>query len=283
MAPSTPAPQGIPKLFQISGGTSSKAGNVPRNNRAVVGPSRCLTQEDQDKVDEEDEREVMQNLIQTWLERLQLISVITTFFASTESGLLGKSLPSAGDVLTTAGQVTNICFMCALLVHAFASVISFLAAFFLVRYKLEVAEHDENEVEQEIVDSPTSISSDPEKRGFSASQAGGLRTTNVRGRVRVKTDPPENQIIWSTNPRLVQVGPFQKKIPTGLLTRCHSLCVLLTFLGFLLAIMGLISFAWDQLPLSIGIAASVAMGFCLTAGALILIFPFSKTSHHLRS
>lgn len=38
----------------------------------------AVTQEDQDKVDEEDEREAMQNLVQTWLERLQLISVIVS-------------------------------------------------------------------------------------------------------------------------------------------------------------------------------------------------------------
>ena len=100
-----------------------------------------MTQGDQDRVDEEDEQKAMQNLVQTWLERLQLISVIvsnamflqappkifklmsnlqTTFFASTESGMLGKSLPSGGSVLTTAGEIANVCFMCALVVHAFA-------------------------------------------------------------------------------------------------------------------------------------------------------------------
>ena len=134
-----------------------------------------------------------------------------------------------------------------------------------------------------MIDSPTSISGDPLKRGSSTSQASGLRTTTnkARGRVRVQTDTPDNPIIWSTNPRLVQVGPFKMKAPIELLSRCHSLCVFLTFLGFLLAIMGLLSFSWDRLPLSIGIGASVALGFCLTAGALIFIFPFHKT-HHLR-
>jgi hypothetical protein len=38
----------------------------------------AVTQGDQDKVDEDDEREAMQNLVQTWLERLQLISVIVS-------------------------------------------------------------------------------------------------------------------------------------------------------------------------------------------------------------
>lgn len=127
-----------------------------------------------------------------------------------------------------------------------------------------------------------STASDPTNRVPSSPQASGVRTTNPRGRVRVQT-APENPTIWSTNPRLVQVGPFNKtNVPIELLLRCHSLCVFLTFLGFLLAIMGLLSFSWDRLPMSIGIGASVALGFCLTAGALILIFPFSKTPHHTR-
>ena len=159
-----------------------------------------------------------------------------------------------------------------------------MGAFFLVRYKLEVAEQDEEELEQELVDSPTSISSDPVKRRSSTSRASGSRATNnARGRVRVKTDLGENQVIWSTNPRLVQAGPFKTKAPTGLLSRCHSLCVFLTFLGFFLAIIGLVSFSWDRLPVSIGIGASVAMGFSLAAGFSILLYPFSKTPRHLRS
>jgi hypothetical protein len=38
----------------------------------------AVTQEDQDKVDEDDVREAMENLVQTWLERLRLIIVIVS-------------------------------------------------------------------------------------------------------------------------------------------------------------------------------------------------------------
>jgi hypothetical protein len=245
-----------------------------------VGPSKRLTQEDQDKTDDDDEREAMQNLVQTWLERLQLISVITTFFASTESGMLGKSLPASGQVLSTAGEIANVCFMSALVIHAHASVISFLGAFFLIRYKLDVAEQ---EALDELVDSPISVSSsDPIKRRFSTPEASGLRTNKPRGRVRVHTSP-ESPIVYSTHPHLVQVGPFRTKAPTELLSRCHSLCVFLTFLGFLLALMGLLSFSWNGLPLSLGVGASVSMGVCFVAGISIFVFPFSKTPHHLRT
>jgi hypothetical protein len=167
---------------------------------------------------------------------------------------------------------------------SFSAVISFLGAFFLVRYKLEVAERDEEEAQEELVDSPLSVSSDPIKRRFSTSQVSGLpRANKARGRVRVSTGSPENPIVWSTNPRLVQVGPFKTKAPTDLLSRCHSLCVSLTFLGFLLGIMGLMSFSWDRLPMSIGIGASISMSVCFIAGISIFVFPFSNIPHHLRT
>ena len=161
---------------------------------------------------------------------------------------------------------------------SFSAVISFLGAFFLIRYKLEVADQDEEEAHEdsEMVDSPISVSSDPIKRRFSTSQA------RPRGRVRVHTSP-ENPVVYSTNPRLVQVGPFRTKAPTELLSRCHSLCVFLTFLGFLFAITGLLSFAWNGLPMSIGVGASVSMSVCFVAAILILVFPFSKIPHHLRT
>ena len=127
-----------------------------------------------------------------------------------------------------------------------------------------------------MVDSPTSFNSDPEKIASPTSRAGSRKGFS-QGRARA---PPNllDQIV-SFNPRLVQVGPFQREPPTELLSRCHSLCVFLTFLGFVFAIIGLISFAWDRLPTSIGVAASIVMTFCLTAGTTILIFPSTKTSH----
>lgn len=161
-----------------------------------------------------------------------------------------------------------------------AAVISFLGAFFLIQYKLAVAEKDEDQAEKDVVDSPTSISSDPEKSSSRTPYASGLRTRPaVQGRIRVNPGFPDSPVIWSTNPHLVQLGPFNYGPPTELLSRCHSLCVFLAFLGFLLVIIGLISFAWDRLPSSIGISASVAMGFCLIAGALILVVPSTRTSH----
>lgn len=145
-----------------------------------------------------------------------------------------------------------------------------------------VAENEEK-VAEELVDSPTSVSSkDPERIGQGTATlpySRGSRTEHSGGRVRVSPELSGGQVIWTTNPHLVPVGPFHGQPPTELLARCHGLSVLLAFIGFVLAIMGVITFAWDRLPLSIGVFSSIAMGLCLVAGTLILIVPSTKASH----
>lgn len=72
-------------------GQTSKAGNIPTNNpvrrrkfksdfenKGLCIIVSAVTQADQDKADEEKHREAIENLVQTWLSRLQLISVIVS-------------------------------------------------------------------------------------------------------------------------------------------------------------------------------------------------------------
>jgi len=258
---------------QQSGGI---AGNGP-NDFSVRIPSKRLTQEDQDKSDEEKQQESMHTLVQSWLDSLQLISVITTFLVATEASWLSITIPSLtddGHGLSKIGQLANIGIMSALIVHGHAAIISFLAAFCLIRYKLSVAEKEEEEVEESLVMSPKPMSfNDPEK-------ARNLPyADDVCRPVRVNSSLAGDNIIWSTNPRLVQVGPFQGSPPTELLARCHYLCVFLSFFGFLLALVGAVSFTWDKLPRSIGISTSIATILCLVAVILIITVPSTKRSH----
>lgn len=111
-----------------------------------------MTQEDQDKADEEKQREAMHTLVQTWQESLQLISVIvstrraidcnwtapnyvykytnscptiwilqTTFFVATEASWIVITIPSPPDKgLSTIGQLANIGILSALVAHGHA-------------------------------------------------------------------------------------------------------------------------------------------------------------------
>jgi len=241
-------------------GETSNSGNGSTNG-FVVG--RKLSQKDQEDADDEKQQEAMSTLIQTWIDSLQLITVITTFFVATEASFLVITIPSRTDpALSIAGQVANIGLISALVIHGHSAVISFLGAFCLIRYKLDVAQKDEEKIEKQLFNSPTSYDSD-----------------KVRGRVRVNSPLSGDQIIWSTNPHLVQVGPFQGPPPSLLLARCHFLCVILSFIGLVLALMGAISMAWDRLPLIVSIFPIIWTSLCLLSALMILIIPPTKSSH----
>jgi hypothetical protein len=98
-------------------------------------------------------------------------------------------------------------------------------------------------------------------------------TDPIPGRFRMPFGSTQRPI-WSSNPHLVQVGPFQNYPPTHLLHRCHALCVILTTVGFVLALMGILCFAWDRLPLSVSVSASCFMAMCLLSGVFIVFKPY---------
>ncbi|KAJ6593459.1 hypothetical protein B0H19DRAFT_1090392 [Mycena capillaripes] len=183
------------------------------------------------------------------MDRLQLISVITTFFASTEAGMLQVTSPGGNE--DAGSQVANSAFLGALVLHSWAAIISFMGAFFLVRYNLKEAKEEQNEADVSGPANPPSHSQ------------GRART---EGSLFV-------QPVWTTNPHLEQIGPFQRKPPTHLLSRCHNLCILLTFIGFGMALLGILAFAWAQNPVSVGVVTSVSTAACFGGAVYVFVRP----------
>ena len=139
-------------------------------------------------------------------------------------------------------QAANAALAGALVIHVFAAIISFLAAFFLIRYKLSVATREERKIEGGV----------------------GTRTQS-------------SSSVWSANPHLEQVGPFRRGTPpTHLLDHCHSLCMWLSAIGFALAIAGVMCFAWSRLALSASVFASVCCAACIVSGAAAVFWPASS-------
>jgi len=202
--------------------------------------SRAWTQEDQNEVDAERLKAAVRDLVQSWMDRLQLISVVTTFFAAVESQLLGISAPERGATSPRIEQAANSALVGALVVHVFAAIVAFIASFFLVGYKVQEAKIEEHKVEE---------GAGPESKSADSS-------------------------VWSRNPRLEQVGPFHgDQPPTNLLERCHSLCVLFGAVGFLLAVVGIVCLAWARLYGSPSIFATVCMSLCTIASITIVFYP----------
>ncbi|KAI0334965.1 hypothetical protein GY45DRAFT_1431053 [Cubamyces sp. BRFM 1775] len=215
--------------------------------------SRKWTQEDQDATDEKARRQAMNELVQSWMDRLQLISVITTFFAAMEAQLLGSTMPDDPTQDPPVDQLANAALTGALVVHVFAAILSFLAAFFLIRYKLTVAKREERKVESGLADSAC---------------------TPERAHVQTGSDSPP---IFSSDPHLEQVGPFRRgQPPTHLLDHCHSLCMRLSAVGFVLALVGVLAFAWAKLALSSGIFASACVAVCLFLSVGAIFWPPSS-------
>ncbi|KAI0090709.1 hypothetical protein BDY19DRAFT_936879 [Irpex rosettiformis] len=268
----------------------------PTSAQTAPAGARRWTQADQTRFDSEKKKKAVKELVTSWQDRLQLISIITTFFAGMEAQLLGVVTPDPGEARSVQkiAQASVIGLSSALVVHTFAAILSFIAAFFLVRFRVKEAQHEEVKAELGVVSrQPTS------QHGTGAVNSGVATPENNGG----KEDSINNkncgqnsngnavkdqaQIsaaeyilndlpIFSSDPHLEQVGPFHKhEPPIVLLDHCHLLCMMLSGLGFILAMLGIMCYVWARLPLSSRIVTSVFAGFCIALGFAAIFAPVS--------
>ncbi|KAI0779818.1 hypothetical protein C8Q74DRAFT_1261299 [Fomes fomentarius] len=178
-----------------------------------------------------------------------------------EAQLVGSTLPLNQTRSTYVNQVANSALTGALVMHVFAAIMSFFSAFFLIRYKLALAKQVNKDVEKGASEG-------------SAQHAGGQ---NARSSSHSPPMDPGLPAIFSSNPHLEQVGPFRRgQPPTQLLDHCHSLCMWLAAIGFVLAMAGVVCFAWSRLALSSAIFASGCMGVCLLTSLAAFFWPASS-------
>lgn len=139
-----------------------------------------------------------------------------------------------------------------------AATLSFVAAFFLVRFRVHEASREEIKVEHKLEHS-----------------------NHSNGDATPKSLPSEELPIFAANPHLEEVGPFRRgKPPTQLLEHFHTLCMILAAVGFVLAKIGVICYVWALLPTSARIVGTVLMGLCIAGfvGAVLLPVGFSPDS-----
>ncbi|KAJ3997790.1 hypothetical protein F5050DRAFT_1351665 [Lentinula boryana] len=235
----------------------------------IVTPLRKKTQEDQNKADDEARRKALKDL--------------TTFLASVEASMLQVTMPDDPSNSSAWSQAANAGFMGSLVLHLYASFVSFFASFFLVRFKIQEAKREERQVEAadpSYQHGPTSkgstildmaahnITRSPTSPRSPASEGNGTFP-------REKENPPPSnrQIpsIWSANPQLVQTGPFQRQPPINLLSRCHTLCLVTTALGFIMAMIGVVCYAWEGQSTSVAIVTSISICLCLLSCFCIVL------------
>jgi len=207
-------------------------------------PSSKWSQVDQDNYDEEARHQARESLTQSWKDRLSAISLITTFFAATEAQLLSGTTPGSTSNLESAAGAGLVG---ALVIHSFAAIISFLAAFFLISYTIHEAVH-----ELQLEFEPSS----------------NTQYHHARERSVTKHDT-----------RVVQVCRFDSTLPpVRLLERCNNLCMVLTATGFILEIMAILCLAWDKMGVGVSSLATALTLFCIIA-SLVVMRPPALASH----
>ena len=141
-------------------------------------------------------------------------------------------------------QAANAALAGALVIHVFAAIISFLAAFFLIRYKLSAAKRESHKIE----------------------------ATMPNGQVRVGT--VSSSSVWSSNSHGEQIGLFRRgQLLTHLLSHCHSSCLGLSAVRFVLPITGIMCFVWLRLLLSRSMFASACCAACVVSGVGAIFWP----------
>jgi len=281
-------------------------------------------------IDEDDAtRQAVMGVVQVWLDRLQLISIITTFFASTDGLLLSFTTNLAhlgsADVSTWSNStmLMNACVAGALIFHVCAAITSFTGSFILIRYKLLDAKRKEQCVEveeavhtQTVTDTYTAFPPEkasrnrapststynngaPANMSRSRSSSTGKDGHNTFSTFAGFTDINLSNIlgdIFSNAQGRVSIhrvhpfaflSPSRRNDPEGgaaskgtdldppvrLLARCHTISVIMAVCGFIMAVMGIIVFAWTALPAAVSIFVSVCLAACF--GTTFVVFTFT--------
>ncbi|KJA28822.1 hypothetical protein HYPSUDRAFT_50992 [Hypholoma sublateritium FD-334 SS-4] len=256
-------------------------------------PDITLNGDDEPSFLNHDEERAIRRLLESWMERLQLISVLTIFFASTEATLISITTPPQGQAanMTMLALAANAGLTGGLVLHILAALISFLGGFFLVRYKIKWAR--------------TERQSMAKKRESSHSRGSSQNYTYVVSPVEMEptvTEHGENLSVPSPPPGLhrrlrratraftgtyltwneAYLEPSQiHRVPTRLLGRFHFMCVVLTLLGFIASVIGIVCDAYDRLPPIIGSVALIVMSITFLIVIGIFFMPDECEDRHL--
>ncbi|KAI0776237.1 hypothetical protein BD413DRAFT_649867 [Trametes elegans] len=245
-------------------------------------------------------------VVQVWLDRLQSMAVVTTFFVSIDSLLFSLTAATRSADLhtwTKRDQVINASLGGALIFHACSSIVAYIGSFVLIRYRLTNAEQQEEDtLSRPQTSSPRNAASEKRRMqstsahrpsasmGSTAAVPGSpmdtLRDvpielyTDLRALVTVRRVHPLSFLQRGTRGRSAPAGKRDPEASVrdtavaalegivGVLSRAHTMCACMASLGFVLALLGILTYSWTAVPTSLGIFASTCMGACGIAAAV---------------
>ncbi|KAI0359585.1 hypothetical protein OH77DRAFT_1472893 [Trametes cingulata] len=231
-------------------------------------------------------------VVQVWLDRLQTMAVVTTFFVSIDSMLYGyasAALPPDSAAWSSADLLKTATLGGAIILHVCASILAYLASFVLIRYRLDDAEEQVQVAEHPSNASPSTKAhlvapaSANARRSSISARSEPVRATSrdFRSLVSVYQVRPL-EFMYRSPHSSVKTGPeapdtgdaaalcmLQSMIKT--LTRCHTVVAILSNVGFVLALVGTLAYFWTSLPIALGSFASVCLGLSFFGGVYAIM------------
>ncbi|KAG0703311.1 hypothetical protein DFH29DRAFT_449289 [Suillus ampliporus] len=208
--------------------------------------------------------------VAAWMQRLQMLTLITTFLASIDGELFiltSTPLQASLDASLDTQELMYACFTGALVFHVCAgecqdglrntrhlranlAILGYVASFALIRYQM--------------VDIAPSVIKNAE---LSEPSNPGLHHPEThRTQCFFVPIPPSDAVnTLFQMPKGLQVQSRTSTPPLDLLTRCYFTTLALGSAGFILALLGIATYAWVVLRQTVGIFTTACLGVSIVA------------------
>ncbi|KAG0693948.1 hypothetical protein DFH29DRAFT_1006764 [Suillus ampliporus] len=195
-------------------------------------------------------------LVAAWMQRIQVLTLITTFLASIDGELFSLTT-SQSQVTVNASlksqEAVYACFTGALIFHVCAAMLGYLASFALIRY--------------EIVDATPSGTKKPSDPGLHHHEFSHGKQLALRPILPFHIMKTLLQM-----PKGLHVQSRTSAPPLDLLTRCYFTTLALSGAGFILALLGIATYAWFGLQRVVGIFTTACIGVSFVATMWAVVY-----------
>ncbi|KIJ65949.1 hypothetical protein HYDPIDRAFT_110063 [Hydnomerulius pinastri MD-312] len=203
------------------------------------------------------------DLLSAWTDRLQVLTVVTTFLATMDGELFSLTAVPTNISLPTSTASRELVYSClsgALIFHVCASILGYVASFALIRYRIVDASEGEDVKLGGVLSSPSGPSMMQKQ----------LITPTRRKMILEPIHPIDACVAFLQLPERLPVlfasRSSRSPPPLSLITRCYYTTLCLTAAGFILALTGILTYAWAGLKMPVGIFSTVCLGLGVGAG-----------------
>ncbi|KAG1879746.1 hypothetical protein F4604DRAFT_1751350 [Suillus subluteus] len=199
-------------------------------------------------------------LVTAWMHRIQTLTLITTFLTSIDGELFTLTSTSSQVTLNASEESVELvyaCFTGALVFHGCSSILGYVASFALIRYQ--------------IVDAETHLETDElEKR----SKTDLHHHESIHGKQLLLRGISPLYAVQSLlqMPSRLRIQSRTSCPPLDLLTRCYYTILALSGAGFILALLGIATYAWVGLQRVVGIFTMACLGVSLLLCVCVVVY-----------